>query len=161
MAKVFVHDGPCDSISDDATPGLLFLKIMIPALDSLEPSVSTLSQFLASNAHFIFNGGPPATKDGVLAMLSARGDSLSDIRHDIKRAWDLEKDGGKRTLIFECVSVSVFKKDRQNTEVKVAESTVVELEPTEGGFLGLAAVELRTYMDPSPIRQHVAKLEKV
>lgn len=58
-ARSFMHHGPYPLISSEASPGLRFRKAILRALDSLEPSISPLAPFLASDALFIFNSGEP------------------------------------------------------------------------------------------------------
>lgn len=76
-------------------------------------------------------------------------------------AWDVEKDDGKRTVMYESVSVTVFKKDPERKEIKVPEFNVMELEPMEKGFAGLVGVELRSYLETTPITQRLSELREL
>ena len=131
---------------------------MLPALDSLEPLTNPIIPFLSPNARFIVNGGSPIPVSEVLTMLDARAKKLSVFHHDVLVAWDVEMDGGKRTVMYESVSVTTFSNDPEKKEVKVPEFNIVELEPMDGGAEGLIAVELRCYMDAKPIMQRVSEL---
>jgi hypothetical protein len=157
-ATVSAHRGHYGSIPSDASLGLLFLKSMLPALDSLDPLTNPIIPFLSPNARFIVNGGSPIPVSEVIAMLDARAEKLSVFHHDILAAWDVEIDGGKRTVMYESVSVTAFSNDVEKKEVKVPEFNIVELEPMDGGVEGLIAVELRCYMDAKPIMQRVSEL---
>jgi hypothetical protein len=81
---------------------------------------------------------------------------MSVFRHDVKKAWDIAS-GGKRTLMYESVSISTFKADEEGKEIEVPEFSIIELEQVEGE--GLRAVECRTYMDASPVMQRMAALK--
>jgi hypothetical protein len=68
------------------------------------------------------------------------------IRHgDI--AWDIAKDDGTRTLMYESTNVVAFKEDAAGVEASVREFSIVEL---VRGPNGLVAKEQRSFMDPSP-----------
>jgi hypothetical protein len=161
MAKVFTHHGHCENIPTDASPGLRFIKAFLPALDSLEPSLNPIGPFLASKAHFVINGGSPTPAHLVIGMLDSRGKKLSFFHHDMKVAWDMEKDGGKRTVMYESVSVTVFRNDTEKVEVKVPEFNIIELEPLQNGSNVLVAVELRSYLETKPIMQRVSELGEI
>src|SRR6516164_7729350 len=107
--KVFIHYGSYESIPQNASPGLLFLKELLPRLDSLEPDAKPITLFLAPGAGFVVNGGNPSTIDVVQSMFKMRSEKLSLFRHDVKVAWDIEKSDMKRTVMYESVSVTTFK----------------------------------------------------
>ena len=150
MPEAFMHHGPYPLISSDASPGLRFLKAILRALDSLQPSSSPLAPFLASNALFIFNSGEPVAANQIIAMLNSRAAKLDAFHHDVKFAWDVGMGDGRRTVMYESISVAVHKNDPEKVEVKVPEFNIIELVPTEKGFEGLVAVELRSYIGTNP-----------
>jgi hypothetical protein len=161
MAQVSVHRGPYTSIPSDTSPGLRFLKGILQALDSLEPPATPIGAFLSPSAQFIINGGKPIPSSAISSMLSSRREKLIAFRHDVTVAWDVEKDDGKRTVMYESVSITVFKSDPENQEVKVPEFNVIELDPNQNGREGFVATELRSYMDTTPITQRAVELQKV
>jgi hypothetical protein len=69
MAATFTHLGSYSSIPADASTGLLYLKNMLPALDSLDPSPNAIMQHLSPDARFIVNGGSPVSAKEILGML--------------------------------------------------------------------------------------------
>src|SRR5438046_831363 len=89
--KVFIHHGSYESIPQNASPGLRFLKDLMPRLDSLEPDINPTTLSLAPGASFVVNGGDPITMDAAQPMFKMRSESLSLFRHDVKVAWDIEK----------------------------------------------------------------------
>ncbi|EJP69865.1 hypothetical protein CRV24_008815 [Beauveria bassiana] len=170
MADVQVHCGPYESISDTASPGLLFLRRLLPALDSLGPFDARdgqrppqLVRLLAPDATFVMNGGPPLPAVDVLQMLPKRAERLARFRHDVRMAWDVAPRGdgygdgagaGRRTVMYESTSVSVFKADPEAVEVRVAEFNVVELvlvTDPETGEASLKALQLRAFLDGGPV----------
>ncbi len=91
-------------------------------------------------------------------MLKSRAEKLRVFHHDIKAVWDIEKEDGKRTVMYESVSVTVFESDPEKTEIKVPEFNVIESEPVENGSEGVGAVELRSYLETKPITQRGSEL---
>jgi hypothetical protein len=138
--------------------GLQFLKSFIPALDSLESDNTELTRLLSPTAVFIMNNGPPAPAPVVVSQLAGRGKVLDKFWHDITRAWDVEADtdgkGTKRTVLFESVSTTILKleKDPEQKEVKVAEFAAVTLEACSEGYW---ATEIKSWLDPSPVRDRM------
>ncbi|KAH8885555.1 hypothetical protein GQ53DRAFT_751245 [Thozetella sp. PMI_491] len=74
---------------------------------------------------------------------------VSKFLHDVHTVWDVGKEDGKRTILYESTSTTVFKDDEEGQEIKVKEFNIIELATGDKGTL--TAVELRTYMDPSPV----------
>src|SRR5207248_10874454 len=109
----------------DASPGLRFLKDFLPRLDSLEPDANPIASFLAPGASFVVNGGNPSTADVVRSMFKMRSEKLGLFRHDVKVAWDIERSDKKRTVMYESVSVTVFKADREQKAVEVPEFNII------------------------------------
>jgi hypothetical protein len=149
MAKVYTHTGSYESIPVDASPGLRFLKCLLPILDSLEPTSSLLTTLTTPKACFITNG-ESAGVDDVLPKLSARSEKLSAFRHDVSRVWDIENSEQRRTVMYESVSVSVFKMDKEQKEIRVPEFNVIELETTDESSGLWQATELKVYKDAEP-----------
>jgi hypothetical protein len=158
MAKTFIHNGPHQAITSDSSPGLRFLKELIPALDSLDPEKNPMSRYLTPTAHFITNGADPAPADAVAAMMKMRSEKVQVFNHTVKTAWDVEREQGKRTVMYESTSMTTIKGDPDVRAIKVPEFSVIELEPMEGGFDGLGAYELRVYMDPQPVMQRFKEI---
>ncbi|CAM6106175.1 unnamed protein product [Calypogeia fissa] len=158
MPRVFTHSGPYQEISSDSSPGLRFLKELLPALDSLEPTTNPISKYLTVSAHFITNGGNPVSADTVAAMLKMRSEKVSDFHHSVKKCWDLEREDGKRTVMYELISTTILKCDPEGKAAEIPEFNVVELEEMEGGVEGLGAYELRVYMDAQPVMQRFKEL---
>jgi hypothetical protein len=153
MAKAHVHTGPYQTIPLAASPGLRFLAAFLPAVDSLDPAANPLDQYLTPNAVFIINGNEPTPAETITGMMAMRSQRLKTFRHDLKAAWDVEMDDGtgRRMVMYESVSVTIFKDDPDEKAVEVAEFSTVELEPLNGGFEGLAASVLKTFMDANPV----------
>lgn len=170
MADAQIHCGPYDAIPDTASPGLLFLRNLLPALDSLGPfdgddGQPDLIHYLAPGATFIMNGGPPLQAVDVLRMLPKRGERLSHFHHDVRMAWDIAApdDSGRRTVMYESTSVSTFRADPEAVEVKVAEFNVVELVPIadpKTGETSLKALQLRAFLDGAPVTSRAQMIAK-
>ncbi|KAL1861756.1 hypothetical protein VTK73DRAFT_6932 [Phialemonium thermophilum] len=163
MAKTTIHSGLHSAIPSDASPGLLYLKQLLPIIDSLDGATSgpALLAALTPDATFSVNGGNPATPDQVAAMLAGRGERVARFGHELCSAWDVEHDdgSGRRTLLYESVSTTVFRADPDATELPVYEFSVVELVPTPGGGLaGYRARETRTFMNAFVVNQKAAQL---
>jgi len=151
MASTTIHHGSYQSIPTSASPGLLFLKAFLPILDSLDPAdVALLSRHLSPDATFAINNGTAMPAENVLPMLSTRGQKLSAFGHDVRIAWDIAKEDGSRTLMYESTSSTVFKEDAEGAVAEVKEFNIIELVPAGGG---LKADELRTFMDASPVSE--------
>lgn len=164
-----IHKGSPKSISETATPGLLFLKQFLPALDSLDPSTASTSapegidRFLAPTATFRVNSNPPSNVWDVIPLLRIRDKYLSTFRHEIETIWDIGvADGRQRTVMFEATSVTAFREDEDQFEVRLKEFNVLDLE-TEGKNHntpeGLRIVGMRTYMDVRPLQDRAARMQ--
>jgi hypothetical protein len=158
MAKAHIHTGPHHAIPSTASPGLRFLKAFLPAVDSLNPGADPLGQYLTPNAVFIINGGEPMPAETIIGMMKMRSQRLKTFRHDLKHAWDVEMDDGRRMVMYEAVSVTIFRDDPDEKAIEVPEFSTIKLEPVDGeegagvaGFEGLAASVLKTFMDANPI----------
>ncbi|CAM6104452.1 unnamed protein product [Calypogeia fissa] len=91
-------------------------------------------------------------------MLKMRSEKVSVFHHSVKKCWDLEREDGKRTVMYESISTTVLKCDPEEKAVEIPEFNVVELEEMEGGVEGLGAYELRVYMDAQPVMQRFKEL---
>jgi hypothetical protein len=165
MAQTSTHTGSYQSIPDSASPGLVFLKGLLPILDSLDPESKggPMTAALAPGATFSINGGPSLTTDQIRPMQMMRCKRVARFGHDVRAAWDVASGpGGARTVMYESVSTTVFNDDPQSTELPVAEFTVMELIPAAGtggdGIAGLRAKVMRTYMNPAAVTQRAAML---
>ncbi|KAF7544918.1 hypothetical protein G7Z17_g9582 [Cylindrodendrum hubeiense] len=148
MAQTIIHRGSFASIPSTATPGLAWLKNYMPVVDSLDGDATRLSSLTTPDARFVFNGKAGVTTPQIAAMLSKRSEKLRAFRHEGAVAWDVAKEDGTRSLLFESTSVTAFKDDDDGVEARVAEFSVVEL--VRDGDGSWKATELRTFMDPSP-----------
>jgi hypothetical protein len=158
MARASTHKGPYQTIPDNSSPGLGFLKAFLPALDSLEPEINPLIPFLAPEAHFIINGGAPTLAETVIAMLKMRSQKVKVFHHTVKSVWDVQREDGNRTVMYESVSETVLKDDPEDASVEVAEFSIIELAPYQDGIEGLAVTELRTYMDAQQVTQRLKQI---
>lgn len=89
MAATSIHVGDLHSTPDSASPGLLFLKYLIPMLDSLKPEgeALALTAVMAPGATFtIDNNNPPSTTEQVLPLLLVRAQKLASFGHELHRA---------------------------------------------------------------------------
>lgn len=152
MATVTIHRGPYLAIHNDSSPGLRFLRLFLTTSDSLSKhDHNLLSSCLHPDAAFIINNSPAVKPDQMLPMLATRSTKVSKFGHDVLVAWDIAEADGRRTVIYESTSFTVFKDDPQSVEVRVNEFSVIELSNCDGGEL--KAHKLRTYMDPAPISE--------
>ena len=88
--------------------------------------------------------------ENVLPMLTTRGQKLSAFGHDVHIAWDIAKEYGSRTLMYESTSSTVFKEDAEGAVAEVEEFNIIEL--VSAGE-GLKADELRTFMGASSVSE--------
>jgi len=165
MPQAFVHVGSLENLPSTASPGLMFLQTLLPALDSLEPAVNSLRTLVTADAPFIINGQATGTLAQVVTMFEARSTRLSVFRHDVKKAWDIAYDDGplsRRTVMYESTSVTIFKDDPEQLSVEVDEFNIVELEPRgsqyESEHPQYKAVELKTFMNAKPVQERAAKV---
>jgi hypothetical protein len=165
MAQTHVHRGTYQSIPDDASPGLLFLRAILPALDSLGPFKGTpeLATYLAPNATFIINNGAPVEASQVLGMLEMRASKLTSFEHVVQSAWDVDNGNGSRTVMYESASVTVFAEDKEGVQVRIREFNIIELAASSDGkgIHGLHAVQLRAYLDGSPVTERATAMMAV
>jgi hypothetical protein len=91
------------------SPGLGFLRLYLFTVDALDQrQVSPpLIDFFEKDCVSITNGSDPCPAALLPQMFTAREKMLSRFTHDDYpiRAFDLERSGGKRTVICETVSV--------------------------------------------------------
>jgi hypothetical protein len=145
------YHGNYQDIPDDATPGLLYLKRWFTVIDT--PS---LSRDLLSPSAVVKNNSAPTALVSVNYDLKApkRNAALKSVAYELERAWDIEGEDGKRTVLHDVIIRHVFRAD-ESSEVIMAESAAFELETVPagetGGFRGLWTVELRSKHDRTPI----------
>lgn len=104
MPQYHFYEGPLAEIPDTASKGILFFKIYLPMIDSTSPPLETV---LSPNVIGVMNGGPEFNMLAVLPpMLAQREQTASFFSHTEKpvRVWDLEDDGGKRTVMSVSIS---------------------------------------------------------
>ena len=159
MAQTTIHKGSYQSIPDSASPGLVYLKNTLPALDSLDAaaSASALSASVAPGVTFTLNGAPPVGLQEVLAAHSTRSEKVARMAHDVLTAWDIVNDpsSGARTVIYESANITAFKPEPDN-ELPSHEVTIIELVPGDGG--SLKATSLRTYLNAAQVAQKAIAL---
>ncbi|KAJ6443418.1 cell wall biogenesis protein Mhp1 [Purpureocillium lavendulum] len=188
MSQASIHRGSYTAIPADASPGLLFLKALLPELDSLGPFAGTpaLMSLLTPTAVFIINGGPPIPARDMLPMFERRAETVAEFRHDVDVAWDVAHESqnddddddndaaaaaagpgsGRRTVMYESTSVTVFRDDPERVEVRVREFNVVELVPTGepgggGGGGAFKAAELRAFLDGAAVASRAQAVQKL
>lgn len=177
-STVTFHTGPAASIPSTASPGLLFLKSFLAAIDSLDPTPHPLDHLVADHATLILGNNPPSHSSRIRPMLEVRSKHLEKFGHELHLAWDIELPGqrsgdtdtdtdtsegkGKgrrrRTVMFEATSATVFKNDPDHFEIKVKEFNILELEDAVDGDARLVAAEIRTYLDGRPVQDRAARL---
>ncbi|KAI0127902.1 hypothetical protein BJ170DRAFT_393684 [Xylariales sp. AK1849] len=151
MAAVTIHQGSYESIPAGASPGLLFVKELLPSFDSLGKPAIPVRSFFNETTKFVTNSNDPSPVGQVLQGLVKRVERLAKLYHEVHTVYDIASEDGSRTVIFEATNVRVFKKDSEQRECKVKEVTVLELKPSADGKL--EAVEVRTTMENQAITQ--------
>ena len=144
---VRIHHGSYESIPSNASPGLLFLKMFLPILDSLD-EFPPIHHYVSPDARFVINGEAPLSLAKVSEMFGMRRKAVQKFKHDVSVAWEIQREKGY-SVIFEGTSATQFRSD--DVECQVAEMNVWELE-TSGYGEELKLVEARCWMDPSAVR---------
>lgn len=155
MATTTIHTGPLASIPSGATPGLLFLKELIPSWDALGKPPRPVREFFNNETTFVTNSNEPTPVGQVLQGLIKRVERLAKLSREISIAYDIGKEDGSRTVIFEAINSRVLKNDPSSTEVKGKEVTILELKPVDGK---LVAVEARTTLENHALNVHQRKV---
>ncbi|KAK6077189.1 hypothetical protein SCUP234_00867 [Seiridium cupressi] len=155
MATTSIHIGSLESIPGGASPGLLFLKELLPSWDALGKPPKPVREFFNNETSFVTNSNDPTPVGQVLQGLIKRVDRLAKLHREVTAAYDIGKEDGTRTVIFEAINSRVLKNDPSNTEVKGKEVTVLELKPVDGK---LVAVEVRTTLENHALSVHQRKL---
>lgn len=148
MSVTTIYKGPYQTIGADSSPGLLYLKAFLQTIDSLEiDHVAELPKLLHPDAIFAVNNNPGVRAADTLSMFQKRPAKVAKFGHDTHTSWDIAHGDGSRTVMFESTSFTVLREDEEGVETRVREFSVLELVRWDGG---LRALELKTYMDPSP-----------
>jgi hypothetical protein len=105
----FTHySGPLPGLPSTDSPGFLFLSTYIAGIDALDRSSSEAKQLLeilSPTATFTNNGGDALPLSKVEAMFAQRQGMLQLFEHGSPVVtWDLETEGGGRTVVLECAS---------------------------------------------------------
>jgi hypothetical protein len=154
--------GFIDDIPHTASPGLLFLQKILPALDSLD-SRDVIISLCSPSAIVINNANEPVPtvkppREMVGDKFTKRAASLTSIHRELHRAWDIDMGNGQRTVIYESRNHYYFKADPK-ADVVMAEAGTIGLEPvhesleSSRGLGGFWATELRSWHDPASIRR--------
>src|SRR5277367_2617418 len=146
-----VHYGSHNDIPESASEGLLFLKSFLPVLDSLDAS-PPIDPYVFNTTKFVINRDAPITLEKLSEMHQMRHKMLEVFRHDVTRAWEMERDSGI-TVIFESESITQFKWD--DVQIKVAEMNVWEL--TRVSVDRLKLTEARCWMDPAAVHKRATE----
>jgi hypothetical protein len=154
------YTGTLDEIPDNASPGLLYLKAYLPALDSLSSSPDPLLHKIVSpSAVIINNGNPPAgagEKGQRERKLTKRAAALKSMSRVLRRAWDVDGSDGRRTVLYESINHYIFAAD-ETADVSMPEAGTIELERVESekgvGVSGYWTVEARSWHNPAPIKK--------
>lgn len=164
------YTGLLEGIPSTASPGLLFLKAWLPAIDSLEAAEHRNLNFLVSPSALIYNNSKPpnllatdpelAIKGRPQSKEAKRARALKSMSRELRRAWDFQKEGEMETrlVFFESNNQYIFKGDAGNP-VLMAEAATLELERVSeqdqagqhGGVGGWRAKEVRSWHSPEPI----------
>ncbi|KIW00738.1 uncharacterized protein PV09_07722 [Verruconis gallopava] len=158
IGQATTFDGLPADISSNAPEGILWLKSFWTSLDSLDTSASPpLTAVVSPVCQFRVNGSEPRDLNHIQESFSQRSQFLSEFGHTKYpvKVIDVDLGNGKRLLSVQSTSVSVIKADPDQTELRVAESTVIELETYEGKLL---ATNVVSYLDPMPV---LAKMQEV
>ncbi|KAH8646495.1 hypothetical protein BGZ60DRAFT_233224 [Tricladium varicosporioides] len=159
--------GPLTSIAPPSSPGMLLLAAYLPAIDALDrtsPAALAINDIVSPTATYQMNGGPVIPFTTVLGMLGVRSEKIERFTHEDfdTDTMDLEGENGKRKVVCECSSTSLFKGDDKNERVKVNELLILECEPApEGkGIEGVWVVGAKSYFDPAPVREKGKEIMK-
>jgi len=168
------YTGPLASIPANASPGLLFLTAWFPVIDSLQdPGRKTFNHLIFPTTLIHNNSKPPTplfqdpdeaakTQTQTEMKMTKRAAALKSLTRELRRAWDVEKEGGGRTVFYESINYYAFAGD-ESEPVIMAEAGTFELEKGDGDSEGEAtggwrAIEVRSWHDPAPIRERRAEL---
>jgi hypothetical protein len=166
--------GSLEDIPSTASPGLLFLKTLLPLIDDTTTDTQEIRAKLHSpSAVFINNAAAPVYADakknaevasapGTKPVLSQpakaakRNAALKCVNREFRRAWDIDNGNGRRTVIHESRNYMVFAADPENP-VLMPEAGIIELaripaavegaEDGEFGVAGFWAIETRSWHD--------------
>jgi hypothetical protein len=151
-STVSIHEGSIDTIPENASQGLLFLKEFLPILDSLDAQPQ-IGPFLTPETQFIINRDPPVPVEQLVGMFAIRSKMLQKFNHIVSKAWEIPNERGC-TVIFESESVTKYNRDKM--ELLVAELNIWELIRDGDGVLKLE--KEKSFMDPSLVRNRAKEL---
>jgi hypothetical protein len=85
-----IHHGPYETIPPTASPGLLFLKSFLPAVDTLDPTIHPLSPLFTPNAPILICINLPSTASATFPLLKVRSRHLSHFLYHVHIVWDID-----------------------------------------------------------------------
>lgn len=147
MAAVSIHTGGYELIPDGASPGLAFLKDMLPSYDALGKPPKPVRSFFNNESKVITNSKDVVPIGAVLQGFLKRHERLSKLHHEVLVAYDVAKPDGTHTVIVEGYNVRVLRGSEK--EIRVKEVTILELKPGPEG--GLVAAEVRATIENQPL----------
>jgi hypothetical protein len=165
-----VYKGLLEDIPSTASPGLLFIKAWIPAIDSLEDAEHRNLNLLVSPSALIYNNSKPpnplacdpdiAIKGRSHSKEAKRARVLKSLSRELRRAWDIQNEGevDTRLVFFDSINQYTFNGD-DSDPVIMAESVTLDLERVpereqagqHGGIGGWRIREVRSWHSPEPI----------
>ncbi|CAI7584154.1 unnamed protein product [Penicillium manginii] len=141
-----IHHGPYETIPPTASPGLLFLKSFLPAVDTLDPTIHPLSPLFTPNAPILICINLPSTASATFPLLKVRIWDINLSQKDAATTNETENNSKhgmsdkttlyaplpglmhlKRTAMFEAMSSTNFRNDPDEFVVKVREFNILDL----------------------------------
>ncbi|KAF2419018.1 hypothetical protein EJ08DRAFT_654067 [Tothia fuscella] len=158
------YTGALSDLPSNSTPSLHFLTFLFQAYDSITDP-EAMESLVSPSALIHLNANPPsqrgtATPEKQKQKWVKRSSAIKSISRDLSRAWDIETETGRRTVIFESLVKYVFVGDETKENVVMAEMGIVKLERVPNGMEGYGKgvggywmTELRTCHDPQNIKK--------
>jgi hypothetical protein len=153
------YAGSIEDIPSTSTPGLLFIKTLLPLTETPAHSF-VLANLYSPSIIFKNNAAPPINLSTVKASgkPEKRNNAIEAINLNFRYAWDMDLGNGRRTVIYECEKYYVFKADPENPlympVVGILELEKVPEEARRGedgdgevGVAGYWATETRNWFD--------------
>ncbi|KAJ6115420.1 hypothetical protein N7486_001198 [Penicillium sp. IBT 16267x] len=188
QGTVSIHQGPYESIPDNASSGLRFLSHFLPAVDSVNPTQDPISSFFKSNASIIIGSNPSKPVQSA-THYESQSRFLSHFHRHVHMAWDMDltdinphtfdpnttganqrplnrpeteaQDQSslmKHTVMFEATSETIFKDDPDRFPIKTHEFNILDLSGTSDTDLQI--IQMRIFLDAKPIEARAASLTK-